>query len=64
MCNTLYTREGLTSSLRRIDMNYSLDENYILRGRVLAENLRNRESSSTYLTIFVIVPSEFRILPM
>lgn len=45
-------------------MNYSLDENYILRGRVLAENLRNRESSSTYLTIFVIVPSEFRILPM
>ena len=55
VCNTLCTREGLTSSLRRIDMNYSLDENYILRGPCSREQLaQQQESSSTRLTIFVI----------
>lgn len=42
-------------------MNYSLDENYILRGCVFLENLCNRESSSTRLTIFVIGRFEFRV---
>lgn len=61
MCNTLCARKRLTSSSRRIDMNYSLDENYILRGCVFLENLCNRESSSTRLTIFVIRRFEFRV---
>lgn len=42
-------------------MNYSLDENYILRGCVFLENLCNRESSLTRLTIFVIRRFEFRV---
>lgn len=42
-------------------MNYSLDENYILRACVFLEDLCNRESSSTRLTIFMIRRFEFRV---